>query len=339
MASINMPNRQSKEDPLDKITKAVGLATSIYGVVSENKKLAIAQQQAEATAKLAQENQEMSRETFNMKKAEFDQNQAGIVSQKDFLDKRANFDVVPAGTQGATPLQVQAKGGVQEVYIMPKKKDVDPLVSMMRQQKFEEEKFKKTPQGQYEKLSAETKGKLGALASGMQSLTAFEGQVADQGNLPTTDKTKIPLVGKMFFSQSEVNSLRDKLSDDIGRMRSGGAIGQQEESRFMSMLPTPGDDNPTVFRKLKSLRQEFATKMSAYGFAPERFSEAVPDIKGDTMGLGQVDPEIRDVARRSNKGGVSFAGVGQSPKAPKVIEVEQNGWIYDQNTGKPLRKK
>lgn len=61
---------------------------------------------------------------------------------------------------------------------------------------------------------------------------------------------------------------RQNLSDLVGRMRSGGAINDDEEERFLKLIPRFGDSKETVKYKLNQLNKEFSSvqkNMDPYG--------------------------------------------------------------------------
>jgi hypothetical protein len=56
---------------------------------------------------------------------------------------------------------------------------------------------------------------------------------------------------------------RENLSDLIGRMRSGGAINKDEETRFLKLIPRFGDKEETVKYKISQLDKEFSSIQSS----------------------------------------------------------------------------
>jgi len=56
---------------------------------------------------------------------------------------------------------------------------------------------------------------------------------------------------------------KENLSDLVGRMRSGGAINKEEETRFLKLIPRFGDSESTVRYKLEQLNKEFSSIKSS----------------------------------------------------------------------------
>lgn len=150
------------------------------------------------------------------------------------------------------------------------------------------------------KLGAEAKNKVGGMFSSLQSLDELE-TLVDEGKSKPYISSDAPLIGGLI-KDDPVTVITRKLSDDVGRLRSGGAISGDEESRFLKMLPTPADyrDKNAVKFKLNQLRNELNTRIQTYGVNPDA-----------AKGL-----------------------VGSAPKAPtspKPKSVIQNGIRYDLN--------
>ena len=61
----------------------------------------------------------------------------------------------------------------------------------------------------------------------------------------------------------EFTAYQANLVDTIGRLRSGGAIGKDEESRFLKMVPEFGDKPETFNTKIKQLEATFNSVQSA----------------------------------------------------------------------------
>lgn len=132
------------------------------------------------------------------------------------------------------------------------------------------------------KLTGEARGKVGGLLTSLETLKEMETR-AEAGEGPRYLDANVPLVGQ-FIKDTQYEALARKLTDDIGRARSGGAINKDEEARFISMLPRTADmkDPALVKSKLATLRSEFGTRLQAYGvnegnlgklgFSPEKYS-------------------------------------------------------------------
>jgi hypothetical protein len=122
------------------------------------------------------------------------------------------------------------------------------------------------------KMSGEQKMKVGMIGDALRSIDQYENAYSG-GERRGYINPDTPLIGS-FLSASEIDEATTKLSDDIGRLRSGGAINKDEENRFLRMLPTPADDQETAMRKINNIRQEFKNKLAIFGVNEEGLTKA-----------------------------------------------------------------
>jgi hypothetical protein len=143
-----------------------------------------------------------------------------------------------------------------------------------REQKAKDAKAKASGKGAakspLEKLSGEQKMKVGMMGDALRSLGQYEAAYK-AGSRRSRINPETTLLGS-FVNDSPIDEATTKLSDDIGRLRSGGAINQDEEARFLKMLPTPADDDATAYRKLANMRTEFQNKLSVFGISEKDLS-------------------------------------------------------------------
>lgn len=136
-----------------------------------------------------------------------------------------------------------------------------------KREKVAEKEFKKTPKGKIESLTGEARGKIGAFATALESLNEYE-DLFNKGDRPEYLNADSPLVGGLI-SDTPISAVTRKISDDIGRMRSGGAINADEEKRFKNMLPRPGDNDEIARQKINSIKDEMKTRIQTYGLSTE----------------------------------------------------------------------
>ncbi len=79
----------------------------------------------------------------------------------------------------------------------------------------------------------------------------------DQSTLAAADF--VPEIFNIFLSPNvqKFKTARDDLADQIGRLRSGGAINKEEETRFINQLPKFGDSKDVRLWKLGRLAEMF----------------------------------------------------------------------------------
>lgn len=163
----------------------------------------------------------------------------------------------------------EAKGGGN-----PLKQTLDAINLKLKQDELDKIENAKTPAGRLEKLGADGKAKVGAIATTLQSIQDYKTSF-NEGKRKSLVSTDTPLIGK-FVEDNTVDILTRKLSDDIGRLRSGGAISVDEEKRFLGMLPRSskleGDVNAK--EKLGLLEKEMQARLNAYGLKDSELGEA-----------------------------------------------------------------
>lgn len=204
----------------------------------ESKKLQKEEEERQERLGLIKEQRQMEKVKLGMKKGE-DGN--WVEDPETFVIKKQKSDLANAETEGllkkAQLLKTQAEAS----------------------------KLQKEASGEITdpKLGAEAKNKLGALTSSLQTLDELE-NIYKAGGKVGYVSSSTPVIGGLL-SDKPVDVAIRKLSDDIGRLRSGGAINQDEESRFKNMLPRAGDNDAIAKAKIQGIRDEFMTRSGAYG--------------------------------------------------------------------------
>ena len=93
----------------------------------------------------------------------------------------------------------------------------------------------------------------------------------------------------------EFTAYQANLVDTIGRLRSGGAIGKDEESRFLKMVPEFGDKPETFNTKIKQLEATFNSVQSAIDPANKNSKNPQPLIGAQTAMPAQSGFKILNV--------------------------------------------
>lgn len=122
------------------------------------------------------------------------------------------------------------------------------------------------------KISGEDKNKVGSIATGLQSLDEMENAIA-QGYEPEYIDSNTPILGK-FKSDNPLTKSKRMITEVIGRLQSGGAIGVEEEKRFNEMSPRPGDTPEIAAQKIQDQRRFLENKLRAYGLNRQRLQQA-----------------------------------------------------------------
>lgn len=119
-------------------------------------------------------------------------------------------------------------------------------------------------------LSQETAKTLGLAQDGIDILgqmkTSFFDSKTDTFNKSGFGKTAAGSLLPNVIAGEEAQKFatqKENLSDLVGRMRSGGSINKQEETRFLKLIPRFGDSESTVRYKLQQLDKEFSSVKSS----------------------------------------------------------------------------
>lgn len=312
--SVNQPQRREEKDPLDTILKGLSIAQGIYGIKEAGDKAALLKQEAAAK----RDNEAFSRAT----------GQAAILKAGYEASKQEDGSYALKPREGFRDLETQkTQAEIEKLRAETEKARKDQeggLASLLKQQnatlnglhiaeaqrKQDEAARSKTPEGKLDKLTGEARGKVGSFATALETITDYEDAFA-KGQRRSRVNSDTPFVGS-FISDTDVDTLTRKLSDDIGRMRSGGAINSDEEKRFLGMLPRPGDEDKVAATKLIQLRNEFDTRLRAYGLTPEELSQGMYG-GNDRLGL------YSDRAKMPMRGLVPIEVEADPAGAPKSV--------------------
>jgi hypothetical protein len=139
--------------------------------------------------------------------------------------------------------------------------------------------------------SAESKTKIGLLKDGFKATADYINNV-NQGQRQRYISPKTPLVGGLISSEP-IDEARMMMSEAIGRLHSGGAIGDSERQAFLSLIPTAADKEETYSRKLKQFGDLMRSKMETFGYKPEEFGLMLPEVKlaGKKSAQGNTSPK------------------------------------------------
>jgi len=225
------------------------------------------------------------------------QKNSGTINDRDFEEKKRQFDeTMKFKTQELTQKgELTTKSIDQKGFLANKAIAAKGAKSLMTGQKTA-----------LEKMSGEQKTKVGSLISSLDSLKDLN-TLVQNGKVPSYITSDTKGIGR-FISDSPIDILIRKLSDDIGRARSGGAINGDEESRFLRMLPTAADDTKTSSYKIQNLHKEFTTKIQ-------------------TLGLNEHD--IKNIQDKP------FTPLNnQAPQKPLIIKQNGHEYRLNQQTGK-----
>lgn len=119
------------------------------------------------------------------------------------------------------------------------------------------------PEYKLEKLGAEGRSKVGAIASGFQALDQMV-KASDDGHGPQYVDANSPVIGSLV-SDNPYSEAERTVAEVVGRLQSGGAMNVTEVKTFKALGPRPGDDAPTRARKLGQQRDFLQNKLTAFG--------------------------------------------------------------------------
>jgi hypothetical protein len=186
------------------------------------------------------------------------------------------------------------------------------------------------PNSRLATASAEVKSKVGLIADALTNMTDYEKAFA-AGENPQYINSQTKFLGPLV-SDTKLTSAQRMLSEAVGRLQSGGAIGAEELKTFQAMGPRAGDDDDIKAEKIAKQRQFLENRLVAFGFNPAELGQ----IKGyDLQKLGY---DSNSLDQRKNllalhQGGQKGDGFslipGQSALAdePKTTLVDPKGEV------------
>jgi hypothetical protein len=158
-----------------------------------------------------------------------------------------------------------------QILALGKGKKPDPG-DILAREKFEfEKKQMQEPGYKLSKMGAEAQGKVGAIAEGLAAVSQM-GEATEKGYGPRLVTPRTPLIGA-FVSDDPYSSAQKTLTEVVGRLQSGGAIGAQELETFDSMAPRRGDRPEEKARKLEQQKRFLVNKLTAFGMKEEDLSK------------------------------------------------------------------
>lgn len=182
------------------------------------------------------------------------------------------------------------------------------------------EQNKNTPAGRLQGLPADKGLKVGMLAHGLEDLTDYENAFREGGRRKAINSST-PLVGGLI-STTPIDEVTNRLSDTLGRLRSGGAINAQEEARFAGLLPRPGDNDEDAARKLLSFRREFETSLTGEGFTPDQLA-STGQFNLDKMGYGKGVTPDRGLLNKAGPAAIAGGNDWSAEKEQRLQELQR----------------
>lgn len=179
------------------------------------------------------------------------------------------------------------------------KAEADPMAAALKALALEKAKTErddaaksKTPKGKIEKLSGDVRKRFDDTTGSLDALIAVEDAYLSKPRKSTTDNADmvdIPLRGDTNYTLA-----RNQFKEYLGRLQSGGAIGKQEATDFINLLPGATDTPAVAKKKLQDLKFRLESRLRAFGVTAEEAS-AEGFIKPETvkglMRKGLVNPK------------------------------------------------
>lgn len=171
------------------------------------------------------------------------------------------FKQAKPGTPGSILLPVaQADGSVKEFSLMPPPRKIDPNAPVT------------DPNKKLAGLPTEARMKVGLINTALENMTNYEKAYAE-GQVPKYLDANTPLIGGVIGDTDLTKSQR-LLNEAVGRLHSGGVIGDDELKNFRAMGPRPADTPEMRAKKIGDQRDLLENKLIALGFRPEELGQA-----------------------------------------------------------------
>lgn len=208
---LGLPVRET--DPLDQVSKALSIASQVYGIKS------------------AMDQADLLKESKAMTKAEKERELSGILTPKELLGHQKDFEISESPIQGAMKYKIQDNSGVRDIYLKPKKKEEDPLIRAIREQQYQQNIDKKDPT-KFQNLQKEKQIQIEKLSQNLgQSKTVNSLMIPLLSQL---DDPKISDEQKAISANEQLKLLNSTLGPD--------ALGAGETERvsgWLSNKPNP----------------------------------------------------------------------------------------------------
>lgn len=92
-----------------------------------------------------------------------------------------------------------------------------------------------------------------------------------------------------LWGDNDFTAARDRAVEAVGRMQSGGAIGEEEGDRFKRLLPTTFDSAEMQQKKLQAIEDEMSSRFETLGLSAPTTTQAAPNaIKPGTLEGGFI---------------------------------------------------
>ena len=171
-------------------------------------------------------------------------------------------------------------------------------------------------------LSTESAKTMGVIFDGLDGISKLRGEI-DSGNT---------LLGQSLpfgIGDRGTRAVVDNLSDVIGRLRSGGAINKDEESRFKGMLPGPLDDLDTKNKKISTLENYLNSVGVGLSGSPENFQKQIDKMRSPNKNQSAPKQQGTSIIKKAIE-----AVSGQQPQPAQPTQNQ-----YSQMSDEELKKK
>lgn len=124
------------------------------------------------------------------------------------------------------------------------------------------------PDVKLNKMSGDNRKRLDLVVDAISNLNRYD-TAFDSGERRRLINPDTPIAG-YALSSNPIDEATSFITESIGRLNSGGAINNDENKKFLKMVPTARDSDEAAKRKLTNLRAEFENKLTGLGFKPEQ---------------------------------------------------------------------
>lgn len=244
--SVNMPHQKQREpeekDPLDRVLKALGIASTVFGIKDAFTKSEMLKQSS----------------LRDQQKADFEA--SGGLTPKDALQYGDKYSFTEKQKPGSLPFKMKGDdGGLKSVFATPRPKEVDPVLQAYRHQKTQE-------------LSAPQAKQLSLYESGSLAEKQYRAATSDKDKYDPTSKWQVLNQSSLMpdFAKGakplEAEKAQDVWVEAFLRDASGAVIPDSERGPYKSLFfPQAGDTPEIVANKLELREQKMQNALSAAG--------------------------------------------------------------------------
>ena len=125
-------------------------------------------------------------------------------------------------------------------------------------------------------------------------------------------KRKVPKV--TVAGDNDYTFAANRFGEGLGRMQSGGAIGTEEEKKFLKLIPGVFDTEDTANKKIKTMKTDLEARLKSIGYDPKTILESRSYTEDE------ISPSEQDQAIKWANQNINSKDENNRLKAEKILK-------------------